>query len=92
MRDPNRIYGFCKALQEMWLRVPDWRFGQLMSNFLGDVVGNTGKDIFFIEDGEMLKYVNTYMSGEPEKQETYYAPSDDKQEIDPAIFDLDNWF
>lgn len=38
----------------MWQQyVPDWRFGQLMSNFLGFVVSETHQDIFFIEDDNM---------------------------------------
>lgn len=66
MRDPNRIDGFCEELKKLWHLLPDWRFGQLMSNFLGDVYEKTNhRDIFFIEDDEMLKYVKTYMQ-EPE--------------------------
>lgn len=32
MRDPKRIDEFCDLLKEIWKRVPDWRFGQLISN------------------------------------------------------------
>lgn len=54
MRDPNRIDEFCDELKKMWHQVPDWRFGQLMSNVLGEVYVKRNRDIFFIEDDEML--------------------------------------
>ena len=50
MRDPKRIRKFCSQLAEVWEVFPDWRFGQLMSNMLGEFVADTGKDIFFPED------------------------------------------
>lgn len=62
MRDPKRIDEFCKELEKMWHRVPDWRFGQLMSNFLGYVVEKTGRDIWFFEEPEMLEYVKGYFN------------------------------
>ena len=55
MRDPNRIDEFCKELKEMWHKVPDWRFGQLMSNTLGAVYQKTNNDPFYIEDDKMLQ-------------------------------------
>ena len=60
MRDPARIEKFCRVLAETWRRVPDWRFGQLISNMLGDFVASTGKDIFFPEDDEMLAFIREY--------------------------------
>lgn len=60
MRDPNRIDKFCNELAEMWHKVPDWRFGQLMDNVLGSYVGDTGNDVFFVEDDEMLDYFKKY--------------------------------
>ena len=61
MRDPKRINGYCDRLKAIWGRVPDWRFGQLMSNMLGDFVAETGKDIFFPEDEEMFDYFEHYI-------------------------------
>lgn len=49
MRDPNRIKPFLETLEKAWKKVPDWRFGQLMVNFLGSL----DKDPFFPEDNEM---------------------------------------
>jgi len=68
MRDPKRIDEFCDELKKMWHRVPDWRFGQLMSNFLGDVSYKTKHDIWFIEEPEMLKFVKKYMTGDDEDE------------------------
>lgn len=55
MRDPKRIDEFCEELKNMWHQVPDWRFGQLMSNALGEVYMKENRDIFFIEDDKMLE-------------------------------------
>lgn len=54
MRDPKRIDEFCDELKALWHTVPDWRFGQLMSNVLGEVYVKRNQDVFFIEDDEML--------------------------------------
>ena len=52
MRDIKRIKPFMEALAEIWKKeVPDWRFGQLMSN----VLNSFEKDPFFIEEDEMLE-------------------------------------
>ena len=48
MRDPNRIYEFCNQLAEVWSKVPDWRFGQLVVNVLGT-------DPFYIEDDKAME-------------------------------------
>ena len=61
MRDPKRIRKFCDELATMWEAVPDWRFGQLISNVLGSYQGKTGKDIFFIEDEEMIEVFKSYL-------------------------------
>jgi len=59
-RDPGRIDHFCRMLAYYWHRVPDWRFGQLISNVLGAYVDETHKDIFFPEDNELLDFFNKY--------------------------------
>ena len=61
MRDPNRINEYCDRLKAIWSCVPDWRFGQLMINMLGDFVAETKMDIFFPEDEEMFEYFEKYM-------------------------------
>ena len=52
MRDPNRIDKFCEGLKTIWHQVPDWRFGQLIYNFM--LTQYTSGRAFYAEDGEML--------------------------------------
>ena len=59
MRDINRIDEFCDKLKEIWMRVPDWRFGQLMINTLGEMSAR-GRDPFFPEDSEMIEFLDDY--------------------------------
>ena len=63
MRDPNRIDSFCKKLAQYWKNVPDWRFGQLISN----VYGASGiRDPFFAEEDETLELFEKF----------FYKPKD----------------
>ena len=48
MRDKNRIPEFTKELEIIWMQCyPDWRFGQLMINFLNYVASEYNHDPFF---------------------------------------------
>ena len=69
MRDPNRIDKFCSELARCWHKVPDWRFGQLISNVLGEYVAQTKKDIFFPEDDELLSFFLQYFFQEGAKKD-----------------------
>lgn len=61
MRNPERINEFTSELNRMWKTyMPDWRFGQLMSNFLKWVQLDKKRDIFFPEESEMLTYLKEY--------------------------------
>ena len=60
MRDPSRIQNFCNDLAILWQEVPDWRFGQFISNVLGAYVAETKCDIFFPEDDEMMAFMKKY--------------------------------
>lgn len=72
MRDPARIKPFMRILAHMWQQhVPDWRFGQLMSNFLGFVVDETKRDIFFIEDEEMERMMLKFFAREADSDECH---------------------
>lgn len=62
MRDPKRIREFCNQLAREWRKVPDWRFGQLILNVLGDIQAQTGKDLFFMEDDEMMEAIQEYFN------------------------------
>ena len=57
MRDPNRIDKFCATLAELWHKVPDWRFGQLIRNMLQN---NILQALFYMEDDTMLIEMKNY--------------------------------
>jgi len=60
MRDIKRIRKFCNELASVWeTSCPDWRFGQLVMNVLGDMQGS-GRDPFFPEEDEMIEYFKKY--------------------------------
>lgn len=61
MRDPKRIKKFCNRLAAAWEQLPDWRFGQLMMNALGEMK----RDPFFPEDDEMIEYLEHYVENSP---------------------------
>lgn len=60
MRDPNRIDEFCGELARIWHGVPDWRFGQLISNVFNYYSSKTNRDIFFLGDDEMMLLFKKY--------------------------------
>ena len=60
MRNPKRIDVFCNELKRLWHKVPDWRFGQLMLNVLGEVYNHSKLDPFFIEDEKMLEELHIF--------------------------------
>ncbi len=60
MRDPNRIPIFISELGDVWKeKLPEWRFGQLMYNFMCEV-----GDPFYWEEDKFLEkfkeFVNKY--------------------------------
>lgn len=59
MRDPKRIQAFCNRLARAWEMLPDWRFGQLMMNALGEMQYG-GRDPFFPEEDEMIQYIEKF--------------------------------
>lgn len=64
MRDPKRIYQFYADLSEVWSNVPDWRFGQLVMNLLGDYIRDTKSDPFYAEDDELMQFFQDYFKKE----------------------------
>ena len=54
MRDINRIKPFCDELAELWSNWPDLRFGQIMYNISKYVQFEHKKDMFYMEDEELL--------------------------------------
>jgi hypothetical protein len=49
-RSPDRIPDVMSAIQGVWARFPDWRFGQLISN----IMDYSTKKQFFIEDNDFM--------------------------------------
>ncbi len=59
MRDINRIDTFMDQVAYIWKeKFPDWRFGQLMSNFFC-IVG----DPFYYEEDEFIVAFKAYAEG-----------------------------
>ena len=66
MRDKKRIKEFCNDLADIWENnCPNWRFGQLMSNVLV-TMATEGRNPFFSEEDEMIKYFRNYFKNENE--------------------------
>lgn len=55
MRDINRIDAFCAKLAEIWKKVPDLRFFQLMANV------TEKNDLFYTEDDQALTMIAAYV-------------------------------
>jgi hypothetical protein len=66
MRSPERIDKFCNELAEVWKKVPDWRFGQLMVN----VLNSLPRDPFFYEEDEMIKEFKDFFAPKENKEDT----------------------
>ena len=61
MRDPKRIKKFCNELANIWeTNCPDWRFGQLILNVLGEMA--VTRDPFFPEEDEMIEFFKSFFS------------------------------
>ena len=60
MRDPDRIPKILEQLGEEWKKVPDWRLGQFLVNFLSWY----GQDPFYLEDDDFIEQVQEYMEEE----------------------------
>ena len=64
MRDIKRIKKFCNELADIWEEnTVDWRFGQLICNVFGQMAAE-GRDPFFPEEDEMIKYFRNYFKNE----------------------------
>lgn len=62
MREPERLFLFYDTMRNLHMKLlPDWRFGQLMSNFWGWYWSKTKKDMFFPEEDEVLQYLTEYI-------------------------------
>lgn len=62
MRDPKRIDAFCNELKEIWGKLPDWRFFQLIGNY----ARYHGSDCFYVEDNDAIVGLREYVEKEME--------------------------
>ena len=61
MRDPNRLDHFYDKFRDLHKKhFPDWRFGQLCSNFFGWMMAEKKRDLFFPEEDEMERLFEEY--------------------------------
>lgn len=63
LRTLDRINPFCNKLAELWTKNPDLRFGQIISNLSRYAESNYGKDIFYLEEPELLKVLEEMLGG-----------------------------
>ena len=62
MRNPKRLDDFYDTLKELHKEyVPDWRFGQLCSNFFGWLMSEKKMDLWFPEEEKMIEYFKEYL-------------------------------
>ena len=62
MRDPKRLDKFYDELKELHKNeVPDWRVGQLFSNFYVWLVSEKKMDMFFPEEDRLIEYFKEYL-------------------------------
>lgn len=68
IRNPDRLDDFYSQLCEIHKKsFPDWRFGQLCSNFFGWLASEKKMDLFFPEESQMLTYLREFC-GEENKE------------------------
>lgn len=61
MRNPDRLDKFYADLKHIHKKYfPDWRFGQLCSNFFG-WLASQNVDLFFPEEEAMMSYLRKYV-------------------------------
>lgn len=69
MRSLKRIDIFTDELNQLWKeKAGDWRFGQLMLNFLGWIYSEKGRDPFFVEEEQMLEYLKEFLKGDEDDE------------------------
>ena len=61
MRDPNRLDRFYEEFNKVHkIAFPDFRFGQLISNFFGWIHEKKQMDFWFIEEDKMIDLFKEY--------------------------------
>lgn len=57
MRNISRIPQLMELLEYYWLKVPDWRFGQLIENLK---VFSGHEDLFYLEDDDFERVLEDF--------------------------------
>ena len=57
MRDISRIPRMIEKLERLWIRLPDWRFGQLIENIKSF---SEKEDLYYMEDYEFEKLIQDF--------------------------------
>lgn len=72
MRDINRIDKYCAQLAEMWKRLSDWRFAQLLANYARE--SDNGGISFYMEDEDFFSSLAEYVdrNAPPTDAQIYY--------------------
>ena len=74
MRNPDRLNDFYDQFRDIHKEYfPDWRFGQLISNFFGWLYSEKKIDCFFPEEDKMLGYLKEYVTYNSQ----WYSAEDD---------------
>lgn len=79
MRDINRIDAFCAKLAEIWKKVPDLRFFQLMANV------TEKNDLFYTEDDQALTMIAAYVDKMSERDTIIEKILDDIEKMNIDI-------
>ena len=58
----DKIHEFCSKLEKIWRKWPELRFGQMMVNMLSDYIAKNERDVFFVEDEDLLAFFEKYMN------------------------------
>lgn len=65
MRDPNRLDNFYDEMKKLHMKYfPDWRFIQLMQNFMGWIYQTYKVDGFYNEEERTLDWFKEYCEKE----------------------------
>ena len=57
MRNMGRIPRMMEIIESYWIKVPDWRFGQLIENIK---IFSEKPDLFYVEDDEMIELFDVF--------------------------------
>lgn len=62
MRNPDRLDDFYERMKKKHKdKIPDWRFLQTISNFMGWVYSEYKRDPFYIEDADCINLFEGYL-------------------------------